>query len=80
MYGVNRNKRTVEDIIKYEIDHSANNPQKLILKVKKDNGPKPQNKIVRSTLAGKDRAFKRIIKDVENRDPSNNCERLLLMV
>lgn len=79
VYGVDRNKRTDKDIIRYEIDHSTNNPQKPILKVEKDSGPKPQNKIVRSTLGGKDKAFQRIIEDVENRDPNNNCEHILLM-
>lgn len=79
VFGVEKNIRDVDDIIKYEIDNSKNNPLKSKLKIVVDDGPKPENKIVRATLEGKDKAFERIVKEVESRDPGNNCRRVLLM-
>ena len=57
VYGIERNIRDVSDIIKYETESSKNNPQKPKLEIVKDDGPKPQNKIVRATLKGKAEAF-----------------------
>jgi len=79
VFGIERNIREVDDIIKYEVDNSKNNPSKPKLKIEADTGPKPENKIVRATLEGKDKAFERIVKEVESRDPGSCCERVLLM-
>ena len=79
-FGIERNIRTVDDIVKYEIDNSENNPNKKYgLKIVSKNEPQSQNKIVRATLEGKDKGFKRLIDEVEKRDPNNKCERIVLM-
>ena len=49
------------------------------LQIVRDDGPKAQNKILRATLGGKEKAFERIVSEVESRDPNNACERVLLM-
>ena len=79
VFGVERNIRAVDDIIKHEIGNSASNPGKTKLKIATEDGPKPENKIVRATLEGKKKAFERIVEEVKNRDPENKCERVLLM-
>ena len=79
VYGVDRNIRDVNDIIKYETENSGKNPVKPKLQIVKDDGPKAQNKILRATLGGKEKAFERIVSEVESRDPNNACERVLLM-
>jgi len=79
VYGIDKNIRDVNDIIKYETENSVNNPENPKLQILKDDGPKPQNKILRATLEGKAKAFERIVSDVESRDPNNTCERILLI-
>jgi len=79
VFGIKRNIRDVNDIIKCEVENAKNNPSKPKLKIVVDDKVKPENKIVRATLEGKDKAFERIVKEVESRDPNNKCERIVLM-
>lgn len=80
VFGIEKNERTVDDIVKYEIDNSKHNPEmKPTLKIEREDGPKPENKNIRATLKGKDLAFSRIVEEVKARDPGNNCERVVLM-
>jgi len=79
VFGIERNIRDVNDIIKCEVDNSKKNPSKPKLKIVVDDKVKPENKIVRATLEGKDKAFERIVKEVESRDPNHKCERVVLM-
>lgn len=80
IFGVESNIRTVEDIIKIEVENSdKNKKEKQKLKIVKDDGPKPQNKTIRATLEGKDLAFERLGKEIEQRDPNKKCERIALM-
>jgi len=60
VFGIDRNIRDVDDIVKYETDNSEKNPAKPRLKIVTANEPKPQNKIVRATLEGKEKGFERI--------------------
>jgi len=79
VFGIDRNIRDVNDIVKYETDNSEKNPAKPRLKIVTDDGPSPKNKIVRATLEGKEKAFERIVMETESRDPNNRCDRVLLM-
>lgn len=80
IFGIERNKRTVDDIIKHEIDNSAHNPEaKSGLRIERDDGPKPENKKLRATLKGKVIAFERLIPEIKLRDPENICEKAVLM-
>jgi len=76
-FGIERNIRTVDDLVKYEINNSPN--KKPELKIVNKDEPKPQNKIVRATLEGKDKGFKRLVEEVHRRDPDSKCERVALM-
>jgi hypothetical protein len=79
VFGIEKNIRTANDIIKYEVDNSKKNPSKPKLKIAVEDKVKPENKIVRATLEGKDKAFERIVNEVESRDPNHKCERVVLM-
>jgi len=79
VFGIERNIRDVDDIVKYETDNSGKNPAKPRLKIATDNEPKPQNKIVRATLEGKEKGFERIITETDARDPQKRYDRILLM-
>ena len=79
VFGIDRNIRDVDEIVKYETDNSEKNRAKARLKIATDNEPKPQNKIVRATLEGKEKGFERIITETDARDPHERCERILLM-
>jgi tetratricopeptide (TPR) repeat protein len=79
VFGIDRNIRDVNDIVKYETDNSEKNPAKPRLKIVTDDEPKPKNKIVRATLEGKEKAFERIVMETESRDPNERCDRILLM-
>jgi len=80
VFGIERNIRTADDIVKYEIDNSIDNAERQPeIKIAIEDRPKPENKIVRATLLGKEKAFERIVEDVKKRDPENNCERVLLI-
>jgi hypothetical protein len=80
VFGIERNIRDVDDIIKYEIGNSTNNPEKKPeIKIATEDGPKLENKTVRATLEGKAKAFERIVEEVESRDPEDKCERIILM-
>ena len=75
IYEIERNIRSVDDIIRDEIDNKT-----LSLTVADEKKEiKPQNKIVRATLEGKDAAFEKLAKEVNRRDPENKKERIALM-
>jgi len=75
VYGIERNIRDVDDIIRQETE---NNTRSLTV-VDSKAGIIPQNKVVRATLQGKDRAFEKMAIEVNLRDPENNKERIALM-
>ena len=75
VYGIERNFRDVDDIIRYETDE---NSRSLAVSESKKK-IKPQNKIVRSTLKGKDVAFQNMVKEVDFQDPECKKERVALM-
>lgn len=81
VFGIERNIRTVEDIIKQEIEEQKPSDNKKSFKIIKSsqNTPKPENKKVRATLKGKEIAFERLAKEVELRDPEKKCEHVALM-
>lgn len=79
VFGIERNVRNVDDIVRYETDNSGENPARPTLKIATNDEPKPENKIVRATLEGKEEAFKRIVREVDTRDPHERCDRILLM-
>jgi len=79
VFGIERNIRDVNDIVKYETDNSEKTPGPPSLKIVTADEPKPENKTVRATLEGKEKAFERIVMEIDSRDPERNCERILLM-
>jgi len=79
VFGIERNIRDVDDIVKYETDNSEKNPVPPKLKIVTDDEPKPKNKIVRATLEGKAQAFERVVKEIDSRDPNESCDRIVLM-
>ena len=79
VFGIEKNIRDVNDIVKYETDNSEKTPVLPKLKIVTADEPKPENKTVRATLEGKEKAFERIVKEIDSRDPNGNCERILLM-
>jgi hypothetical protein len=82
VFGIERNIRTVSDIVKQETQEEKDNNKVKSFKVIKSSTkdtPKPVNKKVRATLKGKEIAFERLAKEVELRDPDNKCERVALM-
>ncbi len=80
IFGIDRNIRTVEDIIKHEIMGTESDPDKKVkLKIVTSDEPAPQNKIVRGTLEGKDKGFERLVAEIKNRDPGNKCEKVVIM-
>jgi len=79
VFGIERNIRDVDDIVKYETDNSEKNPVLAKLEIVTKDEPKPENKIVRATLEGKEEAFERIVMEIDSRDPHKKCDRILLM-
>ena len=79
VFGIERNIRDVNDIVKYETDNSENSPVPPKVKIVTDDESKPKNKIVRATLEGKEEAFERIATEIDSRDPNKKCDRILLM-
>ena len=75
VYGIERNIRDVDDIIRQETEHNT----RSLTVVDAKSGIIPQNKIVRSTLEGKDHAFKNLALEVNHRDPGNIKDRIALM-
>ena len=75
VYGIERNIRDVDDIIRQETEQNT----RSLTVVDSKEGIIPQNKVVRSTLQGKDRAFENMAIEVDLRDPENNKERIALM-
>ena len=75
VYGIERNIRDVDDIIRQETE----NITRSLTVVDSKEGITPQNKVVRSTLQGKDRAFENMAIEVNLHDPENNKERIALM-
>ncbi len=79
VFGIERNIRDVDDIVKYETDNSEKNPAPAKLEIVTKDEPKPENKIVRATLEGKEEAFERIVMDIDSRDPDQRRDRIVLM-
>ena len=79
VFGIERNIRDVDDIVKYETDTSEKNPVPPKLKIVTDDEPKPKHKIVRATLEGKEEGFERIAMEIDSRDPDESCDRIVLM-
>ena len=75
VYGIERNIRDVDDIIRQETEKNT----RSLTVVDSKAGIIPQNKVVRATLQGKDRAFENMVIEVNLRDPENNKERIALM-
>jgi len=74
VYGIDRNERKIEDIVKEKIAEKNNETTK-----ESKNAPKPQNKLIRGTLEGKDIAFENLKKEVLKRDPNNKCDQIALV-
>ena len=79
VFGIERNIRDVDDIVKYETEHAEKTPVPPKLKIVTGDEPKPKNKIVRATLEGKEEGFERIVMEIDTRDPHKKCDRILLM-
>ena len=75
VYGIEKNIRSVDDIIK---DKTGEKTRSLVVLDKK-KGVLPQNKVVRATLKGKDQAFQNMAKEVALRDPDGNKDHIALM-
>jgi hypothetical protein len=75
VYGIEKNIRSVDDIIK---DKTGEKTRSLVVLDKK-KGVLPQNKVVRATLKGKDQAFQNMAKEVALRDPEGNKDHIALM-
>lgn len=74
VYTVERSVRTAKDIVEdiaKEPKSGNNNP--------KEARPKPQNKIVRATLKGKEAGFEALEKEVKRRDPEGKKEKVALV-
>ena len=65
VYGIEKNIRSVDDIIRGETSTKS----RSVMVLDKKKGIVPQNKVVRATLKGKDRAFEHMAKEVALRDP-----------
>ena len=75
VFGIEKNIRSVDDIIK---DKTREKTRSLVV-IDKKKGVIPQNKVVRATLKGKDQAFKNMAMEVALRDPEGIKERVALM-
>ena len=75
VYGIEKNIRSVDDIIK---DKTGEKTRSLVVLDKK-KGVIPQNKVVRATLKGKDQAFQNMAKEVALRDPEGKKDHIALM-
>ena len=75
VYGIEQNIRSADDIIRTETDIKT---QSLVVLDKK-KGVIPQNKVVRATLEGKDRAFQNMAEEVTLRDPEGKKDHIALM-
>ena len=63
VFGVERNIRDVDDILKHEIGNSASNPGKTELKIATEDGPKPENKCERVLLMDGEPALEKKAKE-----------------
>jgi len=81
VYTIEKNERTVDDVVKEVIEaekavKAKEEPKGIESKKER---PKPKNKVVKATLEGKERAFKDVSKQVEERDPENKKKRVALV-
>lgn len=81
VYTIDKNERTVDDVIKevIEADRAVKAKEKPNGVESKKERPKPKNKIVKATLAGKEEAFKDLSKQVTERDPDGKKKRVALV-
>ena len=70
VYGTERNIRSADDIIRGETGSKT----RSLMVLDKKKGVIPQNKVVRATLTGKNRAFQHMAKEVTLRDPEGKWE------
>ena len=75
VYGIEKNIRNFEDIIRGE----TGNKIRSVVVLDKKKGIIPQNKVVRATLKGKDKAFENMAKEVSLRDPAGKKDHIALM-
>ena len=75
VYGTERNIRSADDIIRGETGSKT----RSLMVLDKRKGVIPQNKVVRATLKGKNKAFQHMAKEVTLRDPEVKKERIALM-
>lgn len=74
VYTVDRHERDAEDVIREIRDDATVEPPSHELPER----PKPCNKRLRATLAGKDTAFAEVRRQFEERDPDGTMERVVL--
>jgi hypothetical protein len=75
VYGIEKNIRNADDIIKEETGYKT----RSVVVLDRKKGIIPQNKVVRATLKGKEEAFIKIAKEVSRRDPENKKVHIALM-
>jgi hypothetical protein len=80
VYTIDRHSRTVDDVAQevLEADKLLKGQAKPKTDEKKSR-PKPQNKIVRATMQGKEQAFKKLAQEVKRRDPQDKKEKVALV-
>jgi hypothetical protein len=81
IYTIDKNERTVDDVVKevIEADRAVKAKEEPKGIESKKDRPKPRNKVVKATLAGKEEAFKDLSKQVDERDPENKKQRVALV-
>lgn len=81
VYTIDRNERTVDDVIKevIEADRAVKAKEEPKGVESKKGRPKPKNKVVKATLDGKEEAFKDLSKQVAERDPEGKKKRVALV-
>lgn len=75
VYGIEKNIRSADDIIRGETSTKS----RSVVVLDKKKGIVPQNKVVRATLKGKDRAFEHMAREVALRDPKAKKDHIALM-
>jgi hypothetical protein len=81
VYTIDKNERTVDDVVKevIEADRAVKTKEEPKGIESKKDRPKPKNKVVKATLAGKEEAFKDLSKQVDERDPESKKKRVALV-
>jgi len=77
LYTIDRHPRTVEDVVR-EVQASGADSSPGLAPERPAARPQPQNKRVRATLEGKDAAFEELRRQVQERDPRGEKDRVAL--